>query len=161
MLHYIEACLSYNEVPGEVSLCIYISGCMNRCKDCHYPELQKSNYGDPLYKYIESLIQLYLKQISCVCFLGEGKNTIYEKSEFIQFCEITRSYGLKSCLYSGRDTEIELWMQNFDYIKIGSFISDKGALYEPTTNQRMYKKTGNIYEDITFRFWDKAVYGTE
>ena len=156
MLHYTEAGLSHNEVPDETSLCIYISGCVNRCKECHYPELQDSDYGDLLYKYIKSLIQLYLNQISCVCFLGEGRNTVHEKSELIEYCKLARSYGLKTCLYSGRDTEIEFWMCDFDYIKLGSFMPDKGALYEQTTNQRMYKKTENGYEDITFKFWKES-----
>ena len=76
MLHYTEAGLSHNEVPDETSLCIYISGCVNRCKECHYPELQDSDYGDLLYKYIKSLIQLYLNQVHKMFYSSQSSINI-------------------------------------------------------------------------------------
>ena len=59
MLYYTEICLSPYEVPGEQSICIYISGCCNRCKSCHYPELRLPEYGDVLSKRISDIIDLY------------------------------------------------------------------------------------------------------
>ena len=73
MLYYTEVCLSPYEVPGEQSICIYISGCLNRCKNCHYPELQYPDYGDVLSKRMSDIVALYHSQASCVCFLGEGR----------------------------------------------------------------------------------------
>jgi anaerobic ribonucleoside-triphosphate reductase activating protein len=46
--------------------------------------------------------------------------------------------------------------EDFDYIKIGPYIRHLGPLKEPTTNQRLYRKTpGGDFEDITARFWRK------
>ena len=49
MLYYTEVCFSPYEVPEHESICIYISGCLNKCTDCHYPLLQQTDYGDTLY----------------------------------------------------------------------------------------------------------------
>ena len=71
MLYYLDAGLSHDEIPFETSLCIYISGCINDCKDCHYPELKLYEYGDRLRDSFYQLVDLYSEQISCVCFMGE------------------------------------------------------------------------------------------
>lgn len=152
MLYYTEFGLSHREVPNEESLCIYISGCQNCCISCHYPELQKSNYGYPLGENFHKMIELYLRIASCVCFLGEGQNTLLEHKELMLYSSYAHSKGLKTCLYSGRDTFIEKWMETFDYIKIGSYQPELGSLSNPLTNQRMYQKFGNVYVNITKKF---------
>ena len=154
MLYYTEICLSPYEVPGEQSICIYISGCCNRCKNCHYPELQLPEYGDVLSKRISDMIDLYYSQSTCVCFLGEGRGRQKEKEELVSLAKSAQQNCLKTCLYCGRDTFIEEWMKGFDYIKIGSYQEGLGALDCKTTNQRMYRKTDKgEFEDITFIFW--------
>lgn len=43
---------------------------------------------------------------------------------------------------------------DFDYLKLGPYISHLGCLRERTTNQRLYKKVaGDTFADITSRFW--------
>ena len=74
-IYYTEVDLSPYEVPNEQSLCIYISGCQQVCQNCHYPDLRKANYGEPLIDFFEKLLELYFYQATCVCFLGEGENT--------------------------------------------------------------------------------------
>ena len=62
--------------------------------------------------------------------------------------------GKKTCLYSGRNINVEEWMKIFDYVKVGSFQEDLGGLDSPTTNQMFYKKcTNGTYENITSDFW--------
>ena len=152
-LYYTEICLSPYEVPGEQSICIYISGCLNRCRNCHYPELQYPDYGDVLSERMSDIVALYRNQASCVCFMGEGRGGQEERDELIRFAEYAHKRGLKTCLYSGRDTFIEAWMKGFDYIKIGSYQEALGALDSNTTNQRMYRKNANgEFEDITCMF---------
>lgn len=64
-----------------------------------------------------------------------------------------KSLGLKTCLYCGRDTAIENWMNVFDYIKLGSYKEEFGGLDSKKTNQRMYKKESRKYRDITDAFF--------
>ena len=109
MLKYIEVCLSNIEVPNESSICIYISGCLNKCSECHYPELQNPLYGDFLQENYDKIISIYRKRATCVCFLGEGENTIESRNELIVYANKANLLGLKSCLYCGRDIEIEDW----------------------------------------------------
>lgn len=110
MLYYTEVGLSHREVPNESALCIYISGCLNHCRHCHYPLLQKESYGDCLADNYTKIVQLYLRSTTCICFLGEGRNTLEEHIEFQHYVTYARNIGLKTCLYSGRDVSIENWM---------------------------------------------------
>lgn len=153
MLYYTEAGLSHLEVPDETALCIYISGCSNRCANCHYPQLQLPDYGDMLKAHFSKLVDLYSRAATCVVFLGEGRGTSEDREELLGYCGLAHTRGMKTCLYSGRDTQIEDWMQNFDYIKLGSYDPKYGPLNVPTTNQRMFKKTKKGYVDITNFFW--------
>ena len=152
MLYYTEVCLSPHEVPDHSSLCIYISGCVNGCIECHYPLLQQSNYGDLLFANYENIVALYSAYATCICFLGEGNNTCEEHEEFENMVAYARLQGLKTCLYCGRDTVIESWMEIFDYIKLGGFQKNRGGLDSPTTNQRMFEKAAHGYVDITYKF---------
>lgn len=141
------------EVPGEVCLCYHLSECQNRCVGCFSPELWESSDINLSDVYTDILLA-YSKRITCVCFLGEGMNTEYEHTEFIYLCQEIHSLGFNTCLYCGRDCNIEDWMYCFDYIKIGSYKQSLGDLSERTTNQRLYRKTKYDYEDITYLFWE-------
>lgn len=154
MLYYIEVGLSHREVPEECSICIYISGCKNSCAHCHYSDLQRIDYGEPLSEHYNSIIDLYLRKASCVCFLGEGAGTYEEQNEFTDYVEYAHARGLKVCLYSGRDVGIESWMYQFDYLKLGSYKVDLGGLDSATTNQRLYRKDSDRFIDITSVFWN-------
>jgi len=153
MLNYIEVALSHLEVPGETSICIYISGCLNRCADCHYPDLQRNDYGDPLSANYFNIVDLYLRQATCVCFLGEGACGNEERDELQRYATYAQGRGLKTCLYSGRDVDIEQWMHVFDYVKVGSYKSSCGPLNSPLTNQRMFRQEEFGFQDITAVFW--------
>lgn len=155
MLYYTEVDISPLEVPGEMSLCIYISGCQNRCCHCHYPQLQQPDYGAPLGLYFRAILELYSTRASCVCFLGEGENSFSVHEEFQEYCRIAKEYRFRTCLYSGREIHPEPWMDCFDYVKVGSFQEHRGPLSSPSTNQRMFQKTGDGYCDITQLFWDE------
>lgn len=152
MLRYVEVALSPYEVPGEQSICIYISGCRNNCKGCHYPELQSPENGDLLVNYFTAIIELYLKRATCVCFLGEGDGSCSARNELRLHAEQAQQLGLKTCLYSGRDVPLEEWMHCFDYVKLGSYKEDLGPLDSQTTNQKLFKKTDSTHEDITHIF---------
>ena len=61
--------------------------------------------------------------------------------------------GLKTCLYSGRDVDIEPWMYAFDYVKVGSYQPALGSLDSSSTNQRMFRNESGVFRDITSVFW--------
>ena len=145
MLYYTEFGLSEREVPGEISICVYLSGCCHKCRNCHYPLLQEKDYGERLMDYYKDIIELYRKQATCVCFLGEGANTDIEHNEFRLVVQYARLHGLKTCLYSGRDVGVEEWMQMFDYVKVGSYIEELGGLENRNTNQVFWQKQGHFF----------------
>jgi len=41
----------------------------------------------------------------------------------------------------------------FDYVKLGPYVEALGGLKSPTTNQRLYKRVGDSWQDITSSFW--------
>ena len=153
MLRYTEVELSPYEIPGESSLNIYISGCLNHCPDCHYPELQCPDFGEELTRYIANIVSLYERFATCITFMGEGSCTDAEKAELCGYAKKIHERGMKAALYCGRDTEIESWMENFDYVKIGSYQAEKGTLTQKSTNQRLYKQSQGEWTDITSVFW--------
>ncbi len=129
-----------------------ISGCINKCVECHYPLLQSSDYGDLLSQNFKKIVALFRSHTTCICFFGEGKNTEEEHDEFRAMVAYSKQQELKTCLYCGRDTTIEPWMDIFDYVKIGSFQVAHGGLDSPLTNQKMFEKTITGYLDITYKF---------
>lgn len=155
MLYYTEVGLSPYEVPTERALCIYISGCRNHCPNCHYPLLQREDYGFPLNENYKKIVALYQKYATCICFLGEGKNTDDERTEFKDMVAYANGFGLKTCLYSGRNIQPESWMRIFDYIKLGSYVEKLGGLDQKTTNQVLLKKCQEGYADITYLCWER------
>lgn len=152
MLLYASVGISELEIPTKKSLVIYISNCQHRCKNCHTPYLHDS-YGDLLKDNFETIFNIYYDYFDVVCFLGEGKETIEEKSEMINYCKYIHNRNRKVALYSGRNCSIEDWMKEFDYIKIGPYQQDKGPITKNTTNQKLYKKENEKYIDITYKFW--------
>lgn len=157
LLYYTEIGLSPYEVPGYMSICIYISGCCNLCENCQYPMLKQNDYGDKLLENFQKIIQLYQEKANSICFLGEGKNSPYEHREFYKMIEIAKKYNLKTCLYCGRDATVEKWMRIFDFVKLGSYQETFGGLNKKTTNQRFLQKTKKGYIDITHKFWGNVL----
>ena len=66
--------------------------------------------------------------------------------------------GLKVAWYSGRPALPECLSGvagPFDYIKLGPYIEALGGLKSEKTNQRLYKRVGDTWVDITSLFWRK------
>lgn len=65
---------------------------------------------------------------------------------------------IKVAWYSGRqELSPDIDLRNFDYIKLGPYIEEKGPLSSRTTNQVMLQIDNScgrsIVKDITSRFW--------
>lgn len=151
-LKYLYKAICFQEIPNEISLGYSITGCPNKCKGCHSPEL-RADIGSPLLADLEYDILKNKDAISCVLFLGGDSHK--QISTLVRCAEICKKYNLKTALYSGKNTLDTTLFQYFDYIKIGEYIEELGGLKSPKTNQRLYKKNKNKYEDITHLFWRK------
>lgn len=143
----------FSEIPDEITLAFNISNCLNHCVGCHSPYL-KEDIGEEL---TSEKVSEYIEKnggITCVCFMGEGN----DQEALVNLAkEIKISYPtLKLAIYSGRqDVEEPIW-DTFDYIKVGPYIESYGPLNSRTTNQRLYKRFGDVFEDITYRFWGES-----
>lgn len=148
-----------NRIPGETTLIIALSGCKLHCRDCGIPERQRDLGLELTLPQLDSLITDYDKGVTCVCFMGEGDRKIEHMNSRAK--RVKEKYGLKTALFTGRAIIPQsLDLSLFDYVKIGSYIKDRGPLVKPTTNQRLYQiihKDKNTYslEDITYKYWKK------
>lgn len=122
------------EVPGELSLAISISGCPLRCKGCHSAETRNPTYGTPFnLNSLTDLIKQH-KHITCVVFYG-GEWKPLELIELLQAC---KQHNLLTCLYTGFELESipKLLLEHLTYIKVGPYIEELGGIDSPTTNQQ-------------------------
>ena len=160
MLKYVDTLVGFAEIPNEISLCIDISNCPCHCEGCHSSYLAQ-DIGEPLdLQHLTNLIDSN-KGITCVCIMGGDANP----SEVDDIAQDIKEYypELKVAWYSGRqELSKEIELENFNYIKLGPYIKDKGPLNHKTTNQRMYRivldhyddgTSGYELEDITHKFW--------
>ena len=73
MLRLASFDVVFQEIPGEVTLALNLSGCPNRCAGCHSPHLWEE-VGEPLDdNLLNSLLSGYGNAITCVCFMGGAR----------------------------------------------------------------------------------------
>ena len=140
----------FQEIPGEVTLALNLSNCPCHCPGCHSQHLAQ-DIGEPVTaELLDSLTGRYKGLITCVAFMGGDA----DPEEVAKWAKYVRP--LKTAWYSGRmnmpkDNKV------FDYVKLGPYIESLGGLKSPTTNQRLYKREGNSWVDITNSFWRKSL----
>lgn len=155
MLKYVDSKVVFAEIPDEITLAINISNCNCHCEGCHSPYLA-DDIGEPLdLQHLTNLIDSN-RGISCVCIMGGDANP----SEVDDIAQDIKEYypELKVAWYSGRqELSKEIELENFNYIKLGPYIKDKGPLNCRTTNQVMLEIDviqGKVFKkDITAKFW--------
>ena len=140
----------FQEIPGEVTLALNLSNCPCHCPGCHSPHLAE-DIGEPLNEQLlDGLIARYGSMITCVAFMGGDA----DPEEVARWAEYVRP--LKTAWYSGRPSNPESFdfrLSTFDFVKFGPYIEALGGLKSPTTNQRLYKRVGDEWQDITSSFW--------
>lgn len=155
MLKYVDSKVTFTEIPDEITLCINISNCPCHCEECHSSYLAE-DIGKPL--NLEALTNLIDSNngISCVCIMGGDANP----SEVDDIAQDIKEYypELKVAWYSGRqELSKDIELENFNYIKLGPYIKDKGPINYRTTNQVMLEIDviqGKVFKkDITAKFW--------
>lgn len=157
MLKYVDAKVVFAEIPDEITLAISISGCPCKCKGCHSSYLAE-DIGFVLAPATLRGLLLRNKGVTCVAFMGGDAEPkmINGLAKWMRREEFSH---IKVAWYSGRQEipkEIDLW--NFDYIKVGPYIEEKGPLTSRETNQRFYRVwhfTNGRSEliDTTHKFW--------
>lgn len=154
MLKFHNYDIVFAEIPDEVSLAINITNCPNACKNCHSLWLWKDEGEELNEESLSLILGEYISGITCVAFMGGDREpkAIDGLAKFVK-----EKFNKKVAWYSGKkEISKEINPKNFDYIKIGSYIEELGALKQRTTNQKLYKlHNGEIVEDITYRFWKK------
>lgn len=157
MLRYTEAEITFAEIPDEISLCINISNCPCHCEGCHSSYLAQDIGKELNEDELTHLIDRN-KGISCVAFMG-GDASPHEIHTLAMY--IREHYpNLKIAWYSGREQihiRAALNLQNYDYIKIGPYMPDRGPLNNPNTNQKFFKITNGELENITYKFWKHEI----
>ena len=155
MLKYLNTQVTFSEVPDEITLCINITGCKIGCKNCHSSYLAE-DIGEPLdLQHLTNLIDSN-RGISCVCIMGGDANP----SEVDDIAQDIKEYypELKVAWYSGRqELSKDINLENFDYVKLGPYMKDRGPINCKTTNQVLLEievVQGKVFtKDITAKFW--------
>lgn len=155
MLKYVDTKIVFQEIPDEVTLAVNISGCPVHCKGCHSKYLW-DDIGEPLdLQHLTDLIDAN-RGITCVCIMGGDAHP----DEVDAIAEDIKEYypNLKVGWYSGQEEIADsIDLNNFDYIKTGSYKEEFGGLDKTTTNQRMFKvdtiNDKTFLMDITAKFW--------
>lgn len=162
MIKYVDTKVVFREIPDETTLAINISNCPCHCKGCHSSYLAE-DIGTPLDE--DSLVELLLnnKGITCIAFMGgdsdpEYINWLASIMRDMNDSEPGNWADVKIAWYSGRqELSPDIDLRNFDYIKLGPYIEEKGPLSSRTTNQVMLQIDNScgrsIVKDITSRFW--------
>ena len=150
MIKYVNTMVTFSEVPDEISLCIEISNCPCHCKNCHSSYLAQDIGTELTFNEVRKLIKKN-SGISCIAFMG-GDSEPKRIDALASF--VTNHYQLKVAWYSGRqELSKEIDLQNFDFIKLGSYKEEFGPLNSKTTNQRFYKVSDGELVNITSKFW--------
>ena len=161
----------FQEIPGEVTLALNLSGCPCHCRGCHSPHLWE-DIGEPLNReLLDGLLARYGSEVTCVAFMG-GDQAPDEVADWGRYVRNHPSPNgsLKTAWYSGRmnfpvtplsaaNSDAADSEAPFDFVKLGPYVEALGGLKSPTTNQRLYKRVGNRWEDITDAFWRKSPFG--
>lgn len=155
MLRLASYDIVFQEIPGEVTLALNISGCPNNCRGCHSPHL-RGDVGEILDDGLMSgLLHRYGDSVTCVCFMG-GDGDPSEVQRLSEFIRSETAGRLKTGWYSGKPSLPQsVNGDNFDYIKLGPYVEKLGGLDSESTNQRLYKIEGREWRDITSMFLKK------
>lgn len=148
-MKYYNYDIVFQEIPDEVTLAINLTHCPNLCEGCHSPHLRE-DIGEVLdFPTLDRLLARYADDITCICFMG-GDRDVQEVERLAAY--VREHSDLKIGWYSGRN-EMPPHPVLFDFVKLGPYIPKKGSLKQRTTNQRLYRRTGEQWEDITEVFW--------
>lgn len=170
MLKVASFDIVFQEIPGEVTLALNLSGCPCHCKGCHSPHLWEDTGEELDEALLDGLVERYGTMITCVAFMGgdQAPGEVAHWAEYVKNCPSSighRPSSLKVAWYSGKpltpetfntQTSFDFPLSTFDYVKFGPYVEALGGLKSPTTNQRFYKRSGDEWQDMTAAFRHSA-----
>ena len=131
-MFYYDFQVVLQEVPGEISLCFYISGCSMQCEGCHSPFLWKEGNGSILtIANYKSILNQYKNLATCVLFMG-GE---WHQKELISMLQLAKTNQYKTCLYTGEESISEDIKTHLTFLKTGKWQQEAGGLESSITNQ--------------------------
>ena len=144
-MRYMKPKIVFQEVPDETSLVFPVCGCPRKCPGCHSPELQNPENGNLLSRAVyDEYLEKYRNFITCVCFFGGD----HEPETLVEFLRLAQKKSLKTCLYTGAGLVSSAIHKELDYLKTGPWISKRGGLESPFTNQKLINiRTGEVMND--------------
>lgn len=152
MLRYIDTDIVFQEIPDEVTLAVNLTGCPCRCPGCHSKHLWADG-GTPLTaETVDCLLRRAGRGATCISLMG-GDAQPDEVDSLAAWIRLHHP-SVHIAWWSGRTTlSPAVQLTNFDYIKLGPYLSHLGPLKNPRTNQRLYRVLQGRLHDITSRFW--------
>ena len=135
-------CCSYDivcqEIPDEITLAVNIAGCPNRCPGCHSPWLWEDEGEWLTEEMLSVLMDRYSSAVTCFCFMGGDADPV-EVERLARWIRNTYPH-IKTAWYSGKESlpggfDITV----LDFLKLGPYKQELGALKSPTTNQALYR----------------------
>lgn len=151
MIKYVAADISFQEIPGQIALVFYISGCPNHCPGCHSPILQQ-DVGMPLTAdVLREYCARYEGMFDCVCFMGDGGDL----DGVARLALEVRILGKNAALYTGTEREDvpHHLLGLLRYLKTGPYIEARGGLASINTNQHFYQVDKHYHGvDLTREF---------
>lgn len=135
-MYYSYPQIVLQEVPGEISLALSISGCPLRCKGCHSTETYDPEFGKELTEDELNRLLKKHKHISCVLFYG-GE---WEISILTTYLKKIQALGLKTALYTGFELSFfsKEFLKNLNFIKTGKYDEELGGIGKENTNQKFH-----------------------
>lgn len=139
----------FAEIPGKISLNVYLQGCNILCPGCQNPELQPFDGGTGI-KWTDFLPILW-KHSMCewVCWLG-GEPTCQEKT-LKRFNELIKcNTKMQICMYTGTyfNKLSKDLLKYLDLIVDGPW--EGKTVSEENTNQKVYLKQKEVWNNISF-----------
>lgn len=135
------------EIPGQISLNLYVQGCKMACKGCQNPDLQSFSGGTTINSSDIPNILKNRDLPTWICWLGG--DAVYQPEGFMEFNKIFKEKGYKICLYTGKYfNEIENLLENVDLVIDGPWEGKK--IDEDNTNQKIYVKQNGKWYNIEY-----------
>lgn len=156
-MKYLGWTISFQEVPNEVSLVFLVTNCKHHCEGCHSPELQQDVGIELTLEKVLRHVDEYEGRITCVCFMGDGGDL----PSAVQLADTIKSLrGVRTAIYTPLDSVNFESLLSLDYIKTGRYVKELGGLSAGNnSNQRMFKRQGPDWIDVTHFFTDNKVRG--